>query len=309
MHSGDPVASWSQLSVVLPAASAEALGAWLFQIGAVGLETVDHETLRYRNLAATLPEAHVQIVGYFPSDQHSPDVLRDRLVDWLCAEGCDDAVSSLRGATIAAEDWAEAWREHFTIQRVSERIAIVPDWLAPPEPRPALTIRIHPGRAFGTGTHESTRLALCALDEALRARRATSLLDVGCGSAILSIAASLLGTERVVGIDNDEGVFDNASLNLAQNGVEGVELSAIPVAELDESFDLVVANIIAPVLQAIAGALVARTAAGGRLLLSGMLDVQLGETCRRFVDLGLSHQQTWSQGEWRAALLRKERRG
>lgn len=236
---------------------------WLFDRGALGVETVDHETLRYRDLASTLPDGHVQLVAYFEDDGSPGALLAEQLSAFLAAIGQAESAGSIACDAVAAEDWAEAWKQHFTVQHVSERIVVVPDWLPVPQPTPPVALRIHPGGAFGTGTHESTRLALRALDAVLRREPVTSLLDVGCGSAILSIAAARLGVPRIVGIDNDEGVFDNAALNLALNDVEGVELGATPIEELGDAFELVVANIIAPILQAIATPLVARTAPRG----------------------------------------------
>ncbi|GAB4168296.1 MAG: 50S ribosomal protein L11 methyltransferase [Rhodocyclaceae bacterium] len=170
---------------------------------------------------------------------------------------------------LAEQDWVRASRDQFAPIHVGGRLWIVPSWIDPPDPH-ALNIVLDPGLAFGTGSHATTRLCLEWLIE--HAPAAGTVLDYGCGSGILAIAAAKLGADRVLAVDIDQQALDAAAGNAVRNGV------AIEVAHSSKriaaEFDLVVANILAKPLQLLAPALCARLAPGGRLALSGVLEAQ-----------------------------------
>jgi ribosomal protein L11 methyltransferase len=153
--------------------------------------------------------------------------------------------------------------------RITDRLWIVPSWHEAPDPA-AINIELDPGMAFGTGSHPTTRLCLEWLCDAVRP--GCSVLDYGCGSGILGIAAGLLGAGDVLGIDIDDKAVDAARDNAARNRVTmRVQHSGVP---LGETFDLVVANILTNPLCVLAPAIAARVAAGGRVALSGVLETQ-----------------------------------
>ena len=184
-----------------------------------------------------------------------------------------------------------------------------PPW----EPEPngllegAVVITIEPGMAFGTGQHETTHLCLEALDARARVLAPpTRVLDVGCGTGILSIAAARLFGASVMGIDVDEAALRSAQDNLEPNLVAGkVSLSATPLVKVEERFPLVIANIIAPVLLALSEELVAHVAPGGELWLSGILETQVAEVTDRFEALGAQVMTTSQRGEWVKLALRR----
>lgn len=176
-------------------------------------------------------------------------------------------------SVITDDSWLDAWREHFEPFRVG-RVVIVPSWKVgtPVEPRNGdLVIRLDPGRSFGTGAHPSTRLILELIQELTVA--GARVLDVGCGSGILSVAAALLGSGPVTAVDVEEAAIPTTLFNAHQNGIV-VAVSTMPIEEVDGEYDLVVANILAPVLIALAPAIAARLAPDGTLLLSGLIETQ-----------------------------------
>jgi ribosomal protein L11 methyltransferase len=173
-------------------------------------------------------------------------------------------------ATIAGGDWVRKAQAQFTPVRVADRLWIVPSWCAPTD-HPAINVILDPGLAFGTGAHPSTLLCLRWL--ATNLRPGASVLDYGCGSGILTIAAAKLGAAHVTGIDIDPQAIATSRANAAANGIAAEfglpdELPAMPV-------DVVVANILARPLEVLAPLLAGRVGVGGHLVLSGILEAQV----------------------------------
>ena len=189
----------------------------------------------------------------------------------LQAAGYDSA-HAFEVAPVADQDWVRAVQADFKPVAVSPRIWVVPTWHAPPDPH-AINLIIDPGLAFGTGTHPTTRLCLEWLDLNLRAKQ--TLLDYGCGSGILAIAAMKLGAGAATAIDIDPAAVlaarDNAMQNQTPVRVEGAD------HVVTAAHDVVVANILANPLKLLAPLLARATRRGGHIVLSGILEHQADE--------------------------------
>jgi ribosomal protein L11 methyltransferase len=170
---------------------------------------------------------------------------------------------------IAEQDWVRATQSQFGPIRIAEGFWIVPSWSAAPEPD-AIVLKLDPGLAFGTGSHPTTHLCLEWLHDALAGGE--SVLDYGCGSGVLAIAAMKLGAGRAVGTDVDPQAMRASEANAAANDV--VATFVLPDALAAGTFDVVVANILANPLLLLAPALAARVRHGGRIALSGILESQ-----------------------------------
>jgi ribosomal protein L11 methyltransferase len=170
---------------------------------------------------------------------------------------------------VADQDWVRLTQSQFAPIRVAPRLWIVPTWCEPVDPA-AVNLRLDPGLAFGTGSHPTTRMCLRWL--VARLRPGDSVLDYGCGSGILAIAAARLGAGRVLGVDIDPEALRTGRGNAGRNAAE-VQF-VLPGDDGQDSFDLVLANILANPLEALAPLLAARTRPGGRLVIAGLLDVQ-----------------------------------
>ena len=205
------------------------------------------------------------------------------------------------------EDWLDGWRKNFTLTELTEQTLVVPSWQELPVSETRLGIRIYPGQGFGTGTHETTRLAAFVLEEELESESGlASVLDVGTGSGILAILAVRRGAERVLALDIDDEALTNARENCAHNQVcDQVSLDNSPLVQIEEQFTLVVANIIAPVLLQLAPEFSRLMKPGGRLILSGILVEQVLELRKTYVDLGFHIQPTKTMGEWAAFVCEK----
>jgi ribosomal protein L11 methyltransferase len=171
--------------------------------------------------------------------------------------------------TIADADWVRETQAQFGPLRVTERLWIVPSWREPVDAG-AINVRLDPGLAFGTGSHPTTLLCLRWLVENIAAH--DSVLDYGCGSGILAIAAAMLGAGRVAGIDIDAQALAASRANALANGV--TVAFGLPEALAAQTFDVVVANILANPLELLAPLLARRVQVGGRVVLSGILEAQ-----------------------------------
>ncbi|HVO87062.1 MAG TPA: 50S ribosomal protein L11 methyltransferase [Casimicrobiaceae bacterium] len=173
---------------------------------------------------------------------------------------------------IAEQDWVRATQAQFAPIRIDDRLWIVPSWCEPPDPN-ALNLRLDPGVAFGTGSHPTTRMCLAWLREVITP--GSSVLDYGCGSGVLAIAAAKLGAARVVGVDIDALAVAASIENARRNR------ATVRFCDVDslgpESFDIVVANILANPLIALAPVLAGRVRTGGHIALAGLLVPQVDE--------------------------------
>ncbi len=180
-----------------------------------------------------------------------------------------DAIPAYRQETVAEQNWVQMTQAQFEPIRVSERLWIVPSWHEPPDPA-AIVLVLDPGMAFGTGSHPTTRLCLEWLERTVTP--GVTVLDYGCGSGILAIAAAKLGAAPVLGVDIDAQAVAAARANAERNRVNArFEDSA---QSIRGQFDIVVANILSNPLKALAPAIGAHVRPGGRLALSGILSEQ-----------------------------------
>jgi len=195
-------------------------------------------------------------------------------------------------STIDSE-WETAWQQDWRAMPVGRHLWVRPSFCAPPEDG-RIDIVLDPGMAFGTGQHATTRLCLVAIERLCESASVGHMLDMGCGSALLAIAAAKLGVKVVRAIDNDTVAIEAAERNTCANHVN-VQCCCARVPP-DGKFDLVVANILAGPLIDMAGSLAACT--GRFLVLSGLLENQMGDVRRAYAHHGLQHIRTDTDQEW-----------
>ena len=189
-----------------------------------------------------------------------------------CARAGISTPDAFQVEAVAERDWVRETQAQFDPIRISGRLWIVPSWHAPPAP-PAVTISLDPGVAFGTGSHPTTRLCLRWLEQQVRGGE--TVLDYGCGSGILAIAAMKLGAARAVGVDIDPTAVGAARENAQRNGVACEFIDGRTPLAIEA--DVIVANILANPLKLLAPLLARCARAGGRIALSGILEHQQGE--------------------------------
>jgi len=190
-------------------------------------------------------------------------------------------------------NWNEEWKKYFKPTAISERFAVLPSWVEP--------VFIYPGRTFGTGTHETTKLAVRLLEKVVKP--GYSLLDVGAGSGILSIVAKKLGAGRVVACDVDEACREEIPLNCRLNKVEGVEVFIGDFSKLGERFDVVVANIEKHLLEPLVPYIYDKVEKFA--VFSGILKEQEKEFSDCLKKFGFTLIETLGEGEWKGFLCKK----
>jgi ribosomal protein L11 methyltransferase len=209
---------------------------------------------------------------------------------------------------VIEKDWSLEWKQHYHPIRLGRRIQIVPSWMDPTPYASDLVLRLDPGMAFGTGMHPTTQLCLETLEDL--AATGSDVIDLGCGSGILAIAAAKLGAGRVLGVDIDPQAVRTARENILLNGVEStVQIRAGSLAELlkeERSAPLVVANILAVVLREMLAAGLARTVRpGGRLVLSGILEEQSAAVEAAIREAGMRVEEKRVRQDWVALITQR----
>ena len=271
--------------VDVPPEEVELAALALWELGARGVEERDDRTF-----APPDAPGRTTLVGSF-ADEESAQAALASLAERYPA----------RIAHVVGDAWRDGWRAHFKPTRVGERLVIRPSWETYDAESGDVVLTLDPGGAFGTGTHESTRLVLGLLE---RVVTPAPLLDVGCGSGILSIAALLLGASEAVAIDVDPASVAATRENAEVNDVaKRLVVSDQPLAALARAFPLVVANIEAHVLIPLADVLRARVTKGGCLILSGILAHQVDDVLRAYP--GFSCEARPAAGDWVALQLRR----
>jgi len=286
--------AWLAVTFTVDAARVETLSDVLLECGAISVDVTDaaagtadkHALFGEPGEPAVGEWAASRVSALFEEGHNIANVIAA-----LHAAGLDSAVV-VDVKPVADQDWVRATQNQFQPVRVSSRLWVVPTWHAAPDPA-AVNLVIDPGLAFGTGTHATTRLCLKWLDTNLRGGE--SVLDYGCGSGILGIAALKLGAARATGVDIDPLALLAARHNAMQNQVH----MAFVAAERDapEPADIVLANILANPLTLLAPLLARLTRRGGHILLSGVLEHQAREVedaYRAAFDLApLEHDDGW----------------
>ncbi len=271
--------SWLQLRLDTDPEASAALEAGLLAAGAVAVTLEDNadQPLLEPGVGEMPLWRETRLTGLFPADTDM-----DAALAWLdpaLLARCNQRVEILED-----KDWEREWMQHYRPMRFGRRLWICPSWLQPPEPD-AINLLLDPGLAFGTGTHPTTALCLTALD-ALPLDDAR-VVDYGCGSGILAVAAGRLGAESLLCVDNDPQALVATADNAARNGIDDRRIRVALPGEYDDAdwcgtADVVLANILAGPLLALSPTLLGFLRPGGTLLLSGLLASQAEEVMAHY---------------------------
>jgi ribosomal protein L11 methyltransferase len=210
-------------------------------------------------------------------------------------------IGSLMTRIVHETDWASAWKAHFPVLRVGRRLVVRPTWRRHRAGPEDVVLALDPGMAFGTGLHPTTRLCLAALDDVAADGRidGARVLDVGCGSGILAIAAAKLGAGSVLGVDTDPIAVEATTANARRNRLARritARVGSLPSEH--RRFDLVLANLIASLLVTLAGALREELRPGGVLLASGIFVDREPDVRAAFEAAGMEVVRRTAEGDW-----------
>ncbi len=220
---------------------------------------------------------------------------------------------TLTVAQLPQTDWEESWKENYPPQEVGQRLMVLPYWLAGEHTGPRLPVILDPGLTFGTGAHASTQMVMEAMEK--MDLKDKHCLDLGSGSGILSIAALRLGAKHAIGVDIDPKAEDIARENAAYNGFSSEVFTACTGNVLtdkplmtrlqEDRYDLVLVNIVADVIIALAPVLPGLLDSSSTLICSGILDTRLSDVTAALTQAGLTVTQTYYKEDWRCVSVRK----
>jgi ribosomal protein L11 methyltransferase len=307
--------NWLEVSLTVNGELAEAVADVLARFAFSGV--MMEQGVKYTDDEdAGTPTGPITVRAYLEMNNQIEET-RQKLEESLYYLGMIQPLPAASYKEIADQNWMEAWKQHYKPILIGQRLVIVPAWMDSPDPD-RIAIRIDPGMAFGTGTHPTTQLCLELMEKYFDARQQASkidhplaIIDVGCGSGILSIAAIKLGARLALGVDIDAGSIDNARENANTNSIgEELILGVGSVQEIlngDYPFQrapLVVANILAPVIIRLFGAGLAELIEDhGAILLSGILQEQAQSVIDAAQAKGLSMDERRQMGDWVALAL------
>ncbi|WP_303285831.1 50S ribosomal protein L11 methyltransferase [Marinobacter sp. SS8-8] len=266
---------WIQLQIPADPDNADQLEDLLMEMGcgAVSMEDAADQPLYEPDPGTTPLWSQTTVTGLFDSDRDIEQLCADVRNAWH--QQTQQALPEIEVTLVEDKDWERAWMDDFQPLKFGERLWIVPSWHEAPDPD-AANLMLDPGLAFGTGTHPTTALCLEWLDG--QDVQGKQVIDYGCGSGILGLAALLLGANLVIGVDTDPQALEASRENARRNGVDDSKLALyLPEDEPDKQADVMLANILAQPLIGLAPHLASRTRPGGDLVLSGILSNQVRE--------------------------------
>jgi len=281
---------WLAITLLIPEGFGEAVSNFLIEQGATGVEEVG-EDLRWERLKA-----------YFPQDGKEKRVLRNlhRYLKSLQSISPEMSHTQIETTSIPDQDWSENWKRFFKPVQVTSTFVVKPPWSQIRLKKDQIPIDIYPGMAFGTGTHATTKLCTKALERSL-GRKGLSVLDVGTGSGILSIAAAQLGAGEVWGLDIDGEAVENARENVKRNSVSDiVKIRKGRIGDIQKRFDVMVANIDLKNLKRMRWPLVHHLKSQGFLILSGILEGEEEKLRQHYFETGhfqwakVTHEEGWA---------------
>jgi ribosomal protein L11 methyltransferase len=301
-------ANWVEVSLTVSAEQAEAIVEVLSRTIPNGV-VVEQKAMQNNPEETNRVEPDARVFGYLLADATLEDK-KQQLEEALWHLGQIQPLPAAIYQPIQDEDWMAAWKKHYQPIKIGKKLVIVPAWIKKDFPG-RLPIYINPGMAFGTGTHPSTQLCLQLLEEAIQP--AQSVIDVGCGSGILSIAALRLGAGLVLCVDIDHASVISTLENAANNQLESrMEVGLGSVNEIHSnqfkirSAPLVVVNILASIIiQLFEDGLADLVEKGGKLILAGILEPQAQNVIMAANKKGLVLEKTITSSDWTALLLKK----
>jgi ribosomal protein L11 methyltransferase len=275
------IKSWRLITVEVAREVEEMASQALFELGTTGIITLEESIAR------------VRLGAYFDAETDAEKIIRE-----LRERISGDSISDVSTSEVANQDWMEKWKEGFDPVPIGERLIIAPSWKLPTDAGGRRVVRVDPGMAFGTGTHDTTRMCLEAIE---RHWHGGSMLDVGTGTGILAIAAAKLGgSSRILGIDVDPVAVEVARENVSINEVADlVEIrEGQPGQMAGQMFDMVVANLTAEVIIDLMADLTGCLTESGLLILSGILTELRPDVEQRATDSRLEIIERQESNEW-----------
>jgi ribosomal protein L11 methyltransferase len=301
---------WIEITILTASEAVEAVSAILYDAGVGGVAIEDPKDVINSNTQPhdwdyieekLLPEdtGEVKVKGYLLDNEGVStkiDIIRQS-VEKLDEYGLDKGKGEVTVKDVSEQDWANAWKQYYKPFKIGEHIVIKPTWEEYEPETDDIVIELDPGMAFGTGTHETTRLCIELLEHYVDNN--AMVLDIGCGSGILSITASKLGAAKVIGVDIDEVAVRSSKENILTSKVENVEIRQGNLFDVvNEKADIIVANIIADVIIGVCDILPQFIKQDGIFISSGIIRDRADDVKKALLLKNFRILQVREMGEW-----------
>lgn len=301
---------WMEVSVITKSEAVEPVAGIFYDLGCPNVSIEDPEDLLSReqgpltwdfadiNILEHKGEASV-VKAYFSQDDKVDEIVnavKEKLQE-VKEFGIDIGEGSVEYKEMHEEDWANNWKQYYKPVKITDKIVIKPIWEEYEKQDGELIIELDPGMAFGTGTHETTRMCIKALDKYVEPN--TTVFDVGCGSGILAIAAAKLGAKHVVGVDLDPVAVDSSKENISFNNLDNIEvLEGNLLDVVSGKADIVVANIIAEIICVLTEDVKKALNKNGLFITSGIIHDRVDMVKEKFEECGFEVIEINKDGEW-----------
>lgn len=302
--------TWIEVRVITKSEALEPISGIFYSLDCKGVAIEDPEdilgreqgplTWDFADINVLEHKGKVAVVkAYFAEEDNIEDVLQyvnERLTE-LKEMGLDLGEAKVEHEKMHEEDWANTWKQYYKPSKVGEKIVVKPIWEEYEAKDEELVVELDPGMAFGTGTHETTRMCIQALERYVKEE--STVFDVGCGSGILAIAAAKLGAKLAVGVDLDPVAVESSIENVGYNNLNNIEILHGNLVEvIDGKADIVVANILAEIICILTDDVKRVLKDGGVFITSGIIHDRVDMVCEKLESTGFEVIEKNRDGEW-----------
>lgn len=302
--------TWIEVRVITKSEALEPISGIFYSLDCKGVAIEDPEDILGREQGSlTWDFADINVLehkgkvavvkAYFAEEDNIQDVLayvNERLEE-LKEMGLDLGEAKVEHEKMHEEDWANTWKQYYKPSKVGEKIVVKPIWEEYEAKENELVVDLDPGMAFGTGTHETTRMCIQALERYVKEE--STVFDVGCGSGILAIAAAKLGAKLAVGVDLDPVAVESSIENVGYNNLSNIEILHGNLVEvIDGKADIVVANILAEIICILTDDVKRVLKDGGIFITSGIIHDRVDMVCEKLEATGFEVIEKNRDGEW-----------
>ena len=302
--------TWIEVRVITKSEALEPISGIFYSLDCKGVAIEDPEdilgreqgplTWDFADINVLEHKGKVAVVkAYFAEEDNIEDVLEyvnERLTE-LKEMGLDLGEAKVEHEKMHEEDWANTWKQYYKPSKVGEKIVVKPIWEEYEAKEGELVVDLDPGMAFGTGTHETTRMCIQALERYVKEE--STVFDVGCGSGILAIAAAKLGAKLAVGVDLDPVAVESSIENVGYNKLNNIEILHGNLVEvIDGKADIVVANILAEIICILTDDVKRVLKDGGIFITSGIIHDRVDMVCEKLEATGFEVIEKNRDGEW-----------
>lgn len=300
---------WMEVTVVTSSEAVEAVSGIMYNTGVKGVSIEDPEDIEFKKkhpgdwdyFDETLLDVKDSAIvkGYYKEDEEFEGYVKyiKESVENLSQFAIDKGKGLVTVSKVNEEDWENNWKKYYKPAKIGQRIVVKPIWEQYDKKDGELLVELDPGMAFGTGTHETTRMCVKSLEKYVT--KDSTVFDIGTGSGILAIAAAKLEAKRVVGVDLDPVAVKSASENVKYNDISNIEILHGNLMEVvDGKADIVVANIIADIIIFLADDVKNFILPGGKFISSGIINTRKDDVVEKLKSAGFEIVEVLEEGEW-----------